>query len=256
MLFRSLSFLLRYPACREVSFFGDLSPFEEHLVEYPRHPMSHFDCDSWNHLTSFSAHSPILLGYSGRPVALAMAQGCFLRELHLSDKSLPGKTWHTFLAKISLPNLTVFEFEGQATLKTVCAFLDRHCKINDLTLGSSISSRVWRPKTFVLPQLTTLRAPARLALPFIRVAPTLAYLTIKRDAWSTGEDVSENLLSLVGTSVRVLSLDIDEDRMNAFNAPYTTTCLRFVRHLSISSSVFTEGMFVSHSTSRLFITLT
>ena len=185
-----------------------------------------------------------------------MAQGCFLRELHLSDKSLPGKTWHTFLLKISLPNLTVFEFEGQATLKTVCTFLDRHCKINDLTLGSSVSSRVCRPKTFMLPQLTTLRAPARLALPFVRVAPTVTHLTLKRDAWSTGEDVSEVLLSLVGTSVRFLSLDIDEDKMVAFNAPYTPTCLRFVQHLSISSSVFTEGMFVSHSTSIPFIMLT
>ena len=80
--------------------------------------------------------------------------------------------------------------------------------------------------------LQTLRAPARLAVPFVRVCPTLLYLFIRREEQLAEKDYRAIVLSLVGTKVTTLIIDINEECMAALDEPYVPTCLRYIHHIT------------------------
>ena len=145
-----------------------------------------------------------------------------------------------------MPNLTTPDIDGRVPLDSLCSFLARHTGVESLTLGNSISSRSCQSKIVVLPNLSSLHAPARLALPFVRVNTTLARLHLRQDAQSTVKDLRETLLLLVGTAVYSLTLTVDAEGMEALGASHIPVCLRFVQIFSLSAADnFSHSMLVS-----------
>ena len=224
------SFFLQYRGCCEITISG------EHIRAGGRgQPQHHFRSNSWNHITSFAACSPVLFDHQGRRLVVAIAHNHSLRELRLIDQSARGRMWGILLPQLAIPNLVVFEIDGKVSLNNVAVFLARHCKVANLTLGNSITSRRWRPAAIVLPCLQTLRAPARLAAPFVRVCPTLLFLFIRREEQLAEQDYRTIILSLVGAKVTTLIIDINEQCMTALDEPYVPTCLRHIHHITFQS---------------------
>lgn len=227
--------------CPDITIIGDVSLRNER--KFRPH---HFKGQSWDHITSLSASSPAMFTTYGRRITLDLITARHLQELRLTDSSMSGKTWSRFLARMSIPDLTVFEIDGNVSLKVVCSFLARHTGVDNLILGTSILSRSCHSEIAVLPRLMYLQAPVRLALPFLRVNTALTRLTLLRDSQSTTKDFREVLLSLVGTSVYSLTLPVDAESMQELGALHIPTCLRFVQTLSLNvTDVFSPPMLVS-----------
>ena len=233
------SFLVQHQVCSKLSLRGSYGP---------RRPRQ-FLARSWSHLTSLLVCSPVMFGHHGRRLILSMCQSRTLRELALVDPSTSGRAWSSLLSRLSILNLRSFEINGRVSLKTVISFLDRHPVVASLTIGSFVKCHRWRPLAFALVELNTLTAPARLALPFLRVCPTLSFLDLKPD-FSRGEppalqDFNNIVLSLPGTGLRTLILDINEECMTALDAAYIPICLRQLTHCTLrTSKTFSPQMLV------------
>lgn len=234
------SLLWQHCQCPDVSITGNVSLRGQQ--QFRRH---HFKGRSWDHIVSLSASSSIMFTPHGRRITLDMLTAKNLRELHLKNTSMSSQTWNRFLAKISIPDLSLLEIDGHVSLNMVCSFLSRHIGVTSLTLGASIVPRSSRFEVMVLPHLTHLQAPVRLALPFLRVNTTLTRLSLQQDPQSTIKDFREVLLSLVGTAVYSLAFHVDAERMQEFGALYVPTCLRSVQSLSLKATdVFSPSMLV------------
>ena len=235
------SLLLQHCRCPDVTLFGD-----DVYQEATKSRRRHFKDQSWDHLTSLSASSPVLFDPYGRQVTLSMMSSQHLRDLHLTDDSLSPRGWTFFLGRATIPNLTTLDIDGRAPLDSLCSFLTRHIGVENLTLGTSILSRSCQSKIVVLPNLSSLHAPARLVLPFLRVNTTLARLHLRQDAQSTIKDLRETLLLLVGTAVYSLTLTVNAEGMEALGASHIPVCLRFVQIFSLSTADnFSHSMLVS-----------
>ena len=143
--------------CPDLSLVGDIIYQEETKFRRRR-----FKDQSWDHLVSLSASSPILFNSYGRQIALNMMSSQHLQELRLDDKSLSPRGWALLLSRVSIPNLTVFDIDGRVSLDSICSFLARHIGVQELTLGSSILSRSYQSNVVVLPNLSSLHAPAQI----------------------------------------------------------------------------------------------
>ena len=233
--------LSQHCRCPDLSVVGDFI-----YREGPKLRRRHFKDQSWDHLTSLSASSPILFNPYGRHITRRMMSSQHLRDLCLHDKTLSSRGWTLLLGRVTIPNLTIFKVNGRVPMDSLCSFLARHTRVEDLTLGTSIHSRSCQSKIVVLPNLLSLHTPVRLALPFLRVNTTIARLNFRKDPQSTVRDIREALLLLVGTAVYHLTLSVNAEVMEALSAPHIPVCLRLVEILSLSAvGNFTHPMLVS-----------
>ena len=240
--------LWQHCRCPDISIFGNVSLRGEQ--KFRRHRIQG---RSWDHLASFTASSPIMFTPHARRITLDIMSARNLRELRLTNSPMSGKTWNHFLTRISIPDLTLLEIDGRLTLKSVCSFLRRHVGITSLTLGASILPRSYHSEIVVLPHLSHLQAPVRLALPFLRVNTTLTRLSLQQDFQSTVRDFRETLSSLVGKTVYSLSVSAEAEKMQEFGAHYIPTCLRFVQTLSLNTTdVFSSSMLVRRTVYHIF----
>ncbi|KAI9454731.1 hypothetical protein HD554DRAFT_2042969 [Boletus coccyginus] len=113
-------------------------------------------------LHSFSSDCNIVFSPPIIPFTMSTLLCSPLRELTLKDTGLTSAMWRKLLRTLNLPFLERFEIDSQCPVQSLLAFLQRHCRIQSLSIhsdGGINTTRCSQLSQVHLPSLYALRGP-------------------------------------------------------------------------------------------------
>lgn len=218
-----------------------------------KHPKRQLRSGIWEHLAEFTAASPCMFTPTGKRILKAIACGSNLHELVLVSKTMSGTAWKDLLPEVLAPNLRRFEFDGRASLKTICTFLQAHPLLEDLKLSEAISVPRHRRPPCILPSLLSLEAPLSLVPLIIRKNTTVRFLYVTASESSLPRDLRDAFFYISDSAIHTIRMEIHPRIVSVLMECDIVKSLHCIEDVALylSSGGFSENMLV-----RCFIFIT